>query len=564
VAAFDEFVRQVTAALKSAGVSEPRLEKPPAGVGADLAMPCFDLARHQRKGPADIAKLVAGKISPSGLIGKVEASGPYINFYINSARVAQMTLEAIDKDYGKSDAGGGKTALVEFSSPNPVHPFHMGTLRSTLIGESVSRLLDFAGWKVVRLCYINDLGKQFATMMMAYQKFDGKPKKNEKPDVWMGKLYMKVHKKMTEKQEFEAYDLLRRYESGDAKIRALGKKLVNMALSGFRQDWKKLGIHFDAMPWESTFVERSRQVTEDLKKLGLIFESKGALILDLQRATNGELPSTVIRRSDGTGLYLTRDIPSAIWREDKFSPDLNIYVVGEDQSLHFRQLFKTLELLGHKKIANNSQHLSYGLVLLEGKKMSARRGWLVLWDELFAEAKEKAAREVAKRWPKMGKKEKEERAEKIAIGAVVYFILKYSPEKIVDFRWKEALAFEGASGPYLQYTHARARSILSRASGVPKAFDASKLTDAREVALIRKLAEFSDAAKQAAAALRPHLLANWLLDLADKFNEYYQAVPVLKAESKEMSAARLALVRGVAEVLKTGLWLLAMPAPEKM
>lgn len=555
--------KQIKEAIAATGHKAARLEKPPAGIDADFAFPCFDIARQEKRNPVEIARSLAARIKKPELVAKVEASGPYINFHADMPKIAQLLLERIDSKYGRG--AEGKKAVIDFSSPNPVHPFHLGTLRSTLIGESVARILEFAAWRVKRVCYINDIGKQAAALILAYQRWDGKPKKGQRPYEWLGELYAKISRETDEKTETAAYDILREYERGEKKVRALGKKVFSMALADFKKDWAQLGVRFDHIVWENRFVTQSKELIKTMKKKEMVFESKDALVLDLERLTNGELPSTIILRADGTGLYLTRDIPFALWKQALVPDiDLNLYVTGEDQAMHFKQLFKTLELLGHKRFSSVCRHLSYALVTLEGKKMSARAGRYVLWNELFAEGKKKAAEEVRKRWPELGKAAREKRAEQIALGAIAFFMLRYSPEKIVDFRWKEALAFEGATGPYLQYTHARARSILDKAGKAPKKFHASALRDAHEIKVIRKLMDFPSVVHNAAESLQPHILAAYVYELAEVFNEFYQAVRVLQAENERLKAARLALVRASAEVLKTGLGLLAIPAPEKM
>jgi len=519
----------------------------------DFALPCFSLSGKFKKSPTDIAAELAKKLKPKYF--SVKAVGPYVNFYIKWEEFGQQLLNEINKSYGLKE--GKKIAIIDFSSPNPAHPFHLGTLRSTVIGESLARILENQSYAVKRICYINDLGKQAATLLLGYKSVKEGPK--GKPDVWLGNIYFDINKKIAENPELEkeVSDILKKCETNKAE-RDRARKIFDLALAGFKQNWKMLGIKFNDIVFESDFIKESYEIVKKLKENKLAFESEGALVLNLEKYG---LPSTIILRKDGTGLYLTRDMPFAIWKE-KFKPELNIYVDAEDQRLHFQQLFKTLELLGYKDFAKKCSHLCYGMVLLAGKKMSGRKGYFVLWDELFSEGLKKALQEIKARWPELKKPEK--RAKKIALGAIAYFILKYSPEKSVNFVWDEALRFEGDTGPYLQYTYARAGSILKKAKTKSvKKFDVAQLKDEKEIALLKLLAHYPTILEKAAKDLRPHYIANYLHNLGDAFNSFYQSLSVLKAEPK-LRAARLKLVEAVKTVLKSGLYLLDIETLETM
>ncbi|MEM5814505.1 MAG: arginine--tRNA ligase [Candidatus Aenigmatarchaeota archaeon] len=541
------------------GAKPEEVEEPTQEGFGDFAYPCFNRAKAERKSPSKIAEDLSNAVKMEG-IRHVRAIGPYVNFYIDWAKAGNELLKKIDGNYGKARAN--KTAVVDLSSPNPAHPFHMGTTRSTLLGEALCRILESQGWDVKRFCYINDLGKQAATLLVGYRTLaDGKLPEG-KPDVWLGKLYFEITRKAGAEPDFEQniLETINKLENRDEATVKLGKKVFGWCVDGFKQNWKLLGIKFDDVKWESDFIESSRKVVDEAQNL--LFESEGAKILDLEKFG---LPNTVFVRKGGSGLYLTRDIACTEWKFKKYRPDLNVWVVAEDQSNHFRQQKKALELLGHPEMDKNSVHLAYGMVLLEGKKMSARKGWFVLWDEMLLEGKEKALAEIKKRWPELMEEEAEKRAETIALGAIIYFINKYAPEKTVNFIWDQALSFEGDTGPYLQYTHARAGSILDKAkAGKVGKFDAADLADDREIAVLKLLAKYPNVLQKSAADLRPHYLADYLHSLADAFNNFYQNVPVLKAETEGQRNARLKLVESVKTVLKSGLYLLGMEAPEKM
>ena len=522
----------------------------------DFAYACFSLAKKLKKDPREIANDLAKKLKIK-FVDRIEALGPYVNFYVNWGEFGQELFDGINEKFGFNRAK--KTAVIDLSSPNPAHPFHMGTTRSTILGESLSRILESQGWDVKRFCYINDLGKQFSILLLGYQMLGNNAKPEGKPDVWLGNLYFDINKKIAEDSSLEekAEELLKKYERGDKEIKKLAEKVLNWCLEGFKENWNSLGISFKDIFFESSMKDESHKVIEELKSKNLIFDADGASVLKLEP----ELPNTVIVRSDGTGLYLTRDIATTLWKFKHYKPDLNIWVVAEDQKLHFQQQFKVIQLLGFEELAKKCFHLGYSMVLLEGEKMSARKGHMILWDDLLKEGSERALKEIEARWSDLPVKEREKRAKAIALGSIVYFIVKYSPEKTVNFSWDNALRFEGDTGPYLQYAYARANSILEKAK--IKKFDVKNLKDEKEINVIKLLSKYPSVLEKSAGELKPHLLANYLYDLVDSFNEFYQSIPVLKAE-EELKNARLKLVEAVKIVLGTGLALLGIPILEKM
>jgi len=521
----------------------------------DFAYPCFSLAKKLKKDPNEIAKELSEKLKIEFI--DIKSIGPYLNFYVKWSEFGQNILEEINEKYGFGKVK--KTAVIDLSSPNPAHPFHMGTIRSTILGESLSRILESQGWNVKRFCYINDLGKQFSILLLGYQMFGNNKEPEGKPDAWLGDIYFKINEKISEDSSLEekAGELLKKYEKGDKEIKKLAEKILKWCLDGFKEDWKNLGIRFKDIFLESSSIKESHNIIENLKTKGLVFDSDGATVLKLEP----ELPNTIILRSDGTGLYLTRDIATTLWKFKQYKPDLNIWVVAEDQKLHFQQQFKTIQLLGYEDFAKKCIHLAYSMVLLEGKKMSARKGHMILWDDIIEEGFKRALQEVENRW-ELTDKEKEKRAKAIALGSIVYFIVKYSPEKIVNFSWENALRFEGDTGPYLQYTYARANSILEKAGKV-KSFDTKNLKDEKELKILKLMSKYPEILEKSAKELRPHFLANYLYDLADAFNEFYQFLPVLKSEEK-LKNARLKLVEAVRMIFKSGLYLLGIPVLEKM
>ncbi|MEM7813319.1 MAG: arginine--tRNA ligase [Candidatus Aenigmatarchaeota archaeon] len=563
-----------------------QLEEPNRTGLGDWALACFDLAKAQGRNPAELAAEIAGKIEILGITTK--AIGPYVNFYVDWKVWADKVLASAGPKYGWVRKLR-KTAVVDFSSPNPAHSFHMGTVRSTILGDALSRILESQGWSVKRLCYINDLGRQAAVALLGYLTYEKGKRPRGKPDVWLGQLYFRASAAAENSPAMQERieELLRECEKGTKGYADVSKRLVKWCLSGFQQSWKEMGVRFDKIIFESQFVKHSKELAEALREKGLTFESSGATVLNLE---SYGMPSTIILRSDGTGLYLIRDLAFALWRDEMMKPERNVYVVAEDQKLHFQQLFKTLELLGYADLARRSTHLAYSMVLLEGKKMSSRAGRIVLWDDLIAEGVKKVCARMTPEagepewkarlkaeWAKLPRAKQLKHARANAMAAIKYFILRYGPEKPVDFHWDAALALEGDTGPYLQYTHARACAILAKAAKV-KAGKAEKIpsermaapsgaaslySDEREQALLRLIARYPDVLRRAAEDMRPHYVAGYLFSLADAFNKFYEVLPVLRADSKTR-AARLKLVRAVKAVLASGLGMLGITAPERM
>lgn len=547
--------KEVVKILGSLGVktTEDKLEIPPQEEFGDIAFPCFELAKIQKRSPQSIAEDLVKKIKPSGVISKVEAKGGYVNFFFNYQKLTGIILKEIlrkKEKYGKSVSG--KTAVVDYSSPNPAHPIHVGSARSTFIGESLSRILERVGCNVKRICYINDLGKQTAKLLWGYLKFAKGKKPNKKPDKWLLNIYVKANKTLAENPELEKEieELLRKCEGGDKKLLAVLKGLVNWCIDGFKQTYETIGIEFDEYMWESKFIRESKRYVKKLLKKGDAFKTAdGAIVVNLEK--HG-LPSTVLLRYDGTGLYLTRDVATTIHKFKKYKPALNVYVSAEDQKLHFQQEFKILELLGFKKFAKNSFHLSYGYVNLPEGKLSSRLGRVVLIDDVFEEA--------VKRAKKLSKSEKIAKA--VGISAVIYAILRIDPDKQVTFDWDEILSLEGNTAPYLQYAYTRCSGILRKSEKFKPVHTAKELTD-YEKTLVKLLSRFPQVIEDSVKDLRPSYVCNYAYELATRFNEFYENCPVIKAR-KKLKNFRLTLVKATQIILENCLKLIGIETVEKM
>ncbi|MEM5805692.1 MAG: arginine--tRNA ligase [Candidatus Aenigmatarchaeota archaeon] len=535
---------------------EENLETPPQEELGDLSFPCFQLAKEQKRNPQVIANEIASKIKipKNSVIEKVEAKGAYVNFFLDYSKFSKIVLKNMIR-LNKLKFGRNKKILIEYSSPNPIHPIHVGSARNTFIGESLSRIFQFAGYTVNRLCYINDLGKQIAVLVYGFLKNKIKIKPNKKPDHWLLDIYINANKIVNKNPELNKHveKILYQYENGDKEISFLVKKIVNLCIKGFKETYNLTNTKFTEYIWESKFVKESKKYVEQLLKKKIAFKTaEGAIVVNLQPYN---LPNTVILRSDGTGLYLTRDIPSHIYRIKKYKPSLSITITGEDQKLHFKQLFKIIELLGFKKFSNISHHIPYAYVTLPEGKLSSRRGRVILIDDVFAEAKKAVKQKFKVKDDKL--------AEKIGVSAVIYALLKIDPDKQVMFNWDEVLSLHGNNGPYLQYTYTRCSSILKKVKKCENVFSFKSLNE-EEKKLIKLLSNFPKVVQQAIRDLKPHYVCNYTYDLSTAFNNFYEKHRVINAETNELKNFRLNLVKATKNILGKCLELIGMYAVEKM
>lgn len=564
-----EAIKILENALKSLAVKAEELEKlkkkleeemevPPQPRFGDLSFPCFGLAKklQYEREPQELANEIAEQavIPESSPFNRIASMSGYVNFFVDWENVSAKELKKILKAgnrFGSSTTNRGKTVVVDYSSPNPAHPIHVGSARTTFIGESLCRILAFTGYRVRRICYINDLGKQVAKLLWGYMKFAKGKKPDKKPDHWLLDIYVDANRAV---DAGEVEELLRRCEAGDKKLLGIVKKLVNWCIQGFKTTYATIGIKFDEYLRESKFIQSSKRYVRSLIKKGVAKRLEdGAVLVELEKYS---LPNTIILRSDGTGLYLTRDIAASLYKKKKYKPSLNIYVVGEDQKLHFKQQFKILELLGHKKFAKACVHLSYSYVTLPSGKMSSRLGNVVLIDDVFEEAIKRVRAKYTK---------DEAIAKTVGVGATIYSILKVEPNRQVVFKWDEVLKLEGNTGPYVQYAHTRCCGILEKAREKGYKIDLDFSVDKMltiEKLLVRKLLQFPEVVAHAAVDLRPHYICNYAHELASIFNNFYQQCPVLKAERERQ--LRLAIVAATKVVLANSLNLMGIEPLEKM
>ncbi len=537
---------------------EKIIEIPPAPELGDYAFPCFILSEELKKSPVDVSTNLAKKLSgnlPKEISG-IKASGPYLNFFVNKEIFSKKTIKNIlirKEKYGK---GNEKSKiLIEFMSPNTNKPLHVGHLRNLAIGESVSRILEFSGNRVTRINLYNDRGIHIIKSMLAYKKFGKNKKPKEKPDKFVGEYYVLYNRKLKQNPELEkqAREMLKKWEDGDKEVRKLWEKMNSYAYEGIEKTYKNFGVEFDKHYYESEMYEKGKQVVEKGLKKGIFQKAKdNSIKINL----GGTLGEKILLRKDGTSVYITQDLYLAEKKAEDFNFDKSMYVTGNEQIYHFKVLFKILKLLDYKE---KLYHLSYGMVNLPSGKMKSREGKVVDADDLIEQMENLTKKEIKKRC-KIKKEELEKRAEKIALAAIKYFLLKVDVSKDMLFNPEKAIDFEGDTGPYLQYSYARASSIIRKSRKKLKP-NIDHIPEFHELQLIKKLNQFPEVIKKAEKDLNPSLLANYAYDLAKKFNEFYHKDKVIGSKQE---VSRLAVVEAFRIVIKSSLSLLGIEVIEEM
>jgi len=544
---------------------------PPNPTLGDYAFPCFKLGKNAK----EEAEKLKEKLKLPEFVSKAEVAGPYLNFFIKHNSLAKETLHSIykqAKNYGKPAKYKGKRIVIEYCGPNTNKPLHLGHLRNMALGNSVCRVLSFIGNKVHPVNIINDRGIHICQSMLAYQKWGQEKEPDKKGDHFVGDFYVLFAKKAKEDGKTaealknEAMELLLKWERGDKETIVLWKKMNHWVLTGFAQTYKRFGISFEKEYAESRYYEKGKELVQEGLKKGIFQKdpATGAIVAPLQQYG---IPDKVLLRGDETSIYITQDMYLATIRYRDFKFHRMIYVVASEQRLHFQQLFKILELLG-LKYAKNMYHLSYGLVNLPSGRMKSREGTVVDADDVLDEVTELASAEVRKRHPHLAKEEVQKRAEQIALAAIKFYMLHTDSVRDIVYNPEESLSFEGETGPYLQYTQVRACSILRKAKKehhlevqYPVNFEVFSLPE--EMGILKLLGMFPEVVQKTAETYKPHHLTQYLISLAQAFNEFYHKCPVL-SEEKNHTKARLLLVDGVRQVLENGLNLLGMEAPQEM
>ncbi|MFH0701356.1 MAG: arginine--tRNA ligase [Candidatus Woesearchaeota archaeon] len=536
---------------------------PPDPKLGDFAFPCFKVGGN----PKEAAEKLKVKLKLPKFIERVEVAGPYLNFFLNKAVWAEETLTKIKKEKKKYGQGTeNQNMVVEFCSPNTNKPLHLGHVRNMSLGDAMAKILDFQGNKVHPVEIVNDRGVHICKSMLAYERWGNKKQPDKKTDHFVGDYYVIFAQKAKDLPglEEEAQQMLVQWEQGNQKVLTLWKKMNTWVLNGFKETYQRFGIKFEKEYFESQFYLHGKEIAQEGLQKGIFEKDEtGAVMVDLEQYGLGK---KAVLRADGTSIYFTQDLYLAELRQQDFKFDKLMYVVASEQNLHFRQLIKVLELLG-RTYAKNLYHLSYGMVNLPTGKMKSREGTVVDADDIMDELSTLAAGEVRKRHENLSEKEIKQRGEFIALGALKFYMLKTDAVRDMIFNPEESLSFEGETGPYVQYTHARSCSLLRKAKEENQKksgkINFTLLNTKEELAVIKLLYEFPETLIKAAEQYKPHILCNHLIFLSQAFNEFYHAHQVI-SEDKDLMQTRLLLVDAVRQVLENGLRLLGIHAPEEM
>jgi len=540
------------------------IEIPADSANGDFAFPCFKLAKIMHKSPNIIAKEIADKIIKPDFIEKVDVVNAYVNFYIEKAvYVKSVISEIINKgeNYGTCNIGQNKNIVIDYSSPNIAKPFHVGHLRSTVIGNALYNIFEALGYNCIGINHLGDWGTQFGKLIVAYKRW-GDKELVEKDDIKeLSRIYVKFHDEAEKDDSLnsEARSWLVKMQNNDKEAIELWKWFCEISMKEFNRIYKRLGVKFDLYTGESFYNDKMQAMVEKIKEKNLLVESKGAMIVDLEKYN---MPPCLILRSDGGTLYPTRDISAAVYRKENYNFDKCLYVTAYDQNLHFAQWFKVIELMGYDW-ANKLVHIPFGLVSLNDGKLSTRKGHVVLMENILDSAVNKTKSIIEQKNPNL--ENKDIIAEQIGIGAVIFNDLYNSRIKNVVFDLDRMLNFDGETGPYAQYSHARACGILKKANvkDIDLNIDYSLITDSASIDVCRVLSQFNSKIIDAANKYEPYIISRYIIDVCHYFNKFYNENNILTS-SEDVKKARLSIVFAVKNVISSGLKLLGISAPEKM
>ena len=559
-----DYKKYIAEKIKVGGVSTEEIASsialPPNSQMGDYALPCFRFAKVLRKSPAVIAEELAKTIPADGVISEVSAVNGYLNFKINKAGLAREVLTEIaqkGEKYGSSDVGAGRTICIDYSSVNIAKPFHIGHLSTTVLGSALYKIFSFLGYKAVGINHLGDYGTQFGKLISAYKRW-GNREEVEKGGIHaINDLYVRFNNEADEDMEKEAREYFRLIESGDKEANDLFEWFKKLTLEYVKKIYDRLDVHFDSYAGERFYTDKMGPVIDELKEKGLLKESNGAQIVDLEPYG---MPPCLILRSDGASLYATRDIAAAIYRKKTYDFYKCLYVVAYQQNLHFRQFFKVLELMG-KEWAKDLVHVAYGMVSLEDGAMSTRKGKVVWLEDVISKCVEKAYAVVSEKNPDL--ENKDEIAEKVGIGAVIFGALYNNKIKDITFSYDKVLSFEGETSVYVQYTCARAASVLEKACDYATVLPEELNPNDEEFEVVKALAVFPETVLDAADKYEPSYIARYAVDLAQKFNKFYFDCKILTAEAG-VKDFRLELTKATLRTLENALALLGIGVPDKM
>ena len=559
-----DYKKYIADKIKVDGVSADEIYSsialPPNSQMGDYALPCFRFAKVLRKSPAAIAQELASGLSHDEVISDISAVNGYLNFSINKEGLAREVLSEIaskGEKYGSSDMGAGKTICIDYSSVNIAKPFHIGHLSTTVLGSALYKIFGFLGYKTVGINHLGDYGTQFGKLISAYKRWGNKEEVEKGGIHAINDLYVRFNNEADDEMEKEAREYFRLIENGDKEANDLFEWFKSLTLEYVKKIYDRLDVHFDSYAGERFYTDKMAPVIDELKEKGLLKESEGAQIVDLEPYG---MPPCLILRSDGASLYATRDIAAAIYRKKTYDFYKCLYVVAYQQNLHFRQFFKVLELMG-KEWAKDLVHVAYGMVSLEDGAMSTRKGKVVWLEDVISKCVEKAYKVVSEKNPALANKD--EIAEKVGVGAVIFGALYNNKIKDITFSYDKVLSFEGETSVYVQYTCARASSVIEKAGDFkPVLPEKLNFTD-EEFEVIKTLAAFPDTVKDAADKYEPSYIARYAVDLAQKFNKFYFDCKILTAE-EGVKDFRFELTKATLRTLENALGLLGIGVPDKM
>ncbi|MGN0813510.1 MAG: arginine--tRNA ligase [Candidatus Coproplasma sp.] len=559
---YKEYIAEkiVACGLPEEGIEE-NIAVPPNTDMGDYALPCFKFAKVLRKSPVAIAQELAEKIQPDSVISEVLALNGYLNFKINKASLAKETVEKVlyqGENYGSSTLGEGKTICIDYSSVNIAKPFHIGHLSTTVIGGALYKIYNFLGYNVVGINHLGDYGTQFGKLICAYKKWGNKDEVEKGGIHAINELYVRFNNEATPEMEEEAREYFRLIESGDREANEIFEWFKSLTLEYVNKIYARLGVKFDSYNGERFYSDKMQPVIDELQQKGLLKESEGAKIVDLEAYG---MPPCLILRSDGASLYATRDLAAAFYRKNTYNFDKCLYVVAYQQNLHFKQIFKVLELMG-KEWAKDMVHVAYGMVSLEDGAMSTRKGKVVWLEDVIQKCVDKAYKVIEDKNPAL--ENKTEIAEKVGVGSVIFGALYNNKIKDIVFSYDKVLSFEGETGVYCQYTCARAYSVLQKAGVTSYTLPEKVNLLPQEYEVVRTISSFPEIVEEAGEKYEPSVVARFAVDLAQKFNKFYFDCKILTAEDEDTKSFRLALCAATLQTLKNALGLLGIGVPDKM
>ena len=545
------------------------LEQPPKPELGDYAFPCFRLAKVMRKAPNMIASDIYENVIKDDRVAdqfdKVETNGAYVNFFTNKSVFAKSVIEkSKDDSYGSSHIGDGKTICIDYSSPNVAKNFHVGHLRTTVIGNSLYKIYSKLGYNVERINHLGDWGTQFGKLIVAYKNWGSEEEVKAKGIEELMRLYVLFHDEADKNPELEddARAWFHKMELGDEEALAIWKWFFDISLEEFKRTYKLMGMEFDHYTGESFYRDKTDDVVKELTEKGLLSESEGAKIVDLSEY---DMAPCLILKKDGSSIYATRDIAAVEYRKKTYNFEKCLYVTGQEQKLHFAQVFKVMELLGNDWAKDGLIHIPYGLVSLAGEKLSTRGGNVIYAEDILKEAISKIREIIEEKNPNLSDEQKDEASRIVGVGAVIFNDLYNQRIKDVSFKWEHITSFEGETGPYVQYTYARCSSILRNVSGfdISGSIDYSLLSDDASAELLKEINRFEAVVKEAADRYEPSVVARYAVDLAQAFNRFYTENRIA-VDEKDVRDARCTLTYITRRILRDSLDLLGIGCVEQM